>query len=68
MPTDPRLTAALAKVPAGKKGRAEVTLNLESVKLDVGYKPKPWLDVTGFAVRPWSTKKWDAGARVGLTW
>jgi hypothetical protein len=33
---------------------------------EVGYKPKSWLEVTGYAGNGWGQQGWTGGARVGV--
>lgn len=61
------LDDALAKIKPGKKGRAEGVITLDGVGLDLGFKPKANLDVTGYVGKQWK-KGWTAGARIGLDW
>lgn len=62
------LQDAVAAIPSGKKGQAGVAVTLEGVALEIGYKPKPWLDLSGYAGRTWGRDGWTAGARAGLSW
>lgn len=67
------LDEALRQVPVDKKGRATVAITTRGVEGEVGYKPKSWLDLSGYAGRDWNAgggfkSGWTAGARVGLSW
>lgn len=63
---DRALRQALVPVRTGQ-GELSATASLRGVELVLGYKPKAWLSVSGYAGRQWRGA-WDAGARAAITW
>jgi hypothetical protein len=60
---------AIAAVPETKKGQAGVAVTTRGVQFEVGYKPKSWLSVGGYAGRDWSGGRgWNAGALAKIVW
>jgi len=67
------LDAAIRQVPDDKKGRATVAVTNRGLEAEVGYKPKSWLDISGYAGREWNAgggwkSGWTTGARLGVSW
>lgn len=71
-PLSATLEAELQKirqaVPAGKTGYVTAGASLTGVEVGIGYRPRAWLDVSGYAQRQWGGSGWEAGARVNLSW
>lgn len=68
-----RFKDALAAVPVDKKGQAGVAITNKGLQFEAAYKPKSWLDISGYAGREWKTtggwkSGWTTGARVGVSW
>jgi hypothetical protein len=60
------LDRAVDQVRAGQ-GELAVTATRRGIEASLGYKPKSWLSVGGYAGRLWGGG-WDAGARATVTW
>jgi hypothetical protein len=60
------LERATDRVAAGQ-GELSVTGTLRGVEASVGYKPKSWLNLSGYAGRTWAGKA-ELGARASVTW
>lgn len=58
---------ALRAVPGGKRGQATAGVTLKGLQFDVGYKPKSWLTVGGYAAKLWGGG-WEAGAKAQAVW
>lgn len=58
---------AVRAIPTGKKGQATAGVTLRGVQFDVGYQPKDWLSVGGYAAKLWGGG-WEAGAKATATW
>lgn len=56
------IDTAVSQVLTGQ-GQATVTATLRGVEASVGYKPKSWLSVGGYAARLWGGG-FEAGARL----
>ncbi len=63
---DAELTKLRGQVPTGKRGYATVGASLTGMEAGIGFKPKPWLDFSGYASKQWSGGGWTAGARVNV--
>jgi len=54
-------------VPAGKRIFATGGVSTSGVEAGIGYTPKAWLSVGGYAARLWGGG-WTAGARCQIVW
>jgi len=61
------LQEAVRAIAPGKQGQAGIAVTLDGVAVEVGYKPKPWVDLSAYAGRTWG-REWTAGARAGVSW
>jgi len=61
------LDAAVRAIPTTARGRAEAVITPLGVSVQAAYRPRPWLDLSGFALREWRGS-FDAGFRIGSTW
>lgn len=64
------LDASLRRTTEGlSKGQGELaaTATTKGVEFSVGYKPKSWLNLSGYAGRTWQGS-WESGARASVTW
>jgi hypothetical protein len=50
-----------------RQGELAVTATRRGLEASLGYKPKSWLSIGGYAGRLWGGG-WDAGARAAVTW
>lgn len=63
----PSLDASVAAVPEGKRGRLDLTAARSGLAASVGWKARPWLDVSAVAAKPWRGPV-EAAARVRVMW
>lgn len=68
VPLQAKLTAALASVPAGKRGWLSLGLTRQGAEAAIGWRPKPGWTVSGYGVTPWTRTGWQAGVRAELIW
>ena len=62
-----RLTDAVKAIPTGKHFQAGVAVTRDGYGAEVGYKPKSWLDISGYAGRQWGKAGWTGAAKVGIS-
>lgn len=62
------LDAAIAAVPADKRGLAGVTVTKQGIEAAVGARIWRGLSVGGYAMRAWQTKDATIGARAQFIW
>jgi hypothetical protein len=58
---------AVRRIPTGKRGHAGLVVSTRGVGVESGYRPTSWLDVGGYAGRPWGGQ-WEAAARARVVW
>jgi len=60
------LDRATERVQTGH-GELSVTSTLRGVEAAIGYRPKSWLNLSGYAGRTWAGSV-EAGARASVAW
>jgi hypothetical protein len=63
---DAGIARTIARIRSDKKGIVSLAIANTGVEAGVGYKPRDWFDIGGYARKSWTRPGWEVGGRVNV--